>query len=129
MKGPSGHELPVASQELVDALPAPVFVVQRQRFVYVNAAFTELMALDASELIGRDSLERVHPDDRNVVPHGRSASSEPYEHQSAAQVRVRRGDGAERSLVVTTVPITYNGGSALLGTLTDITLQPDVLNV
>ena len=41
---------------------------------------------------------------------------------------MRGGDGAERSLLVMTVPFSYRGQPALLGTATDVTLQPDVLN-
>jgi two-component system, cell cycle sensor histidine kinase and response regulator CckA len=113
---------------LVDALPAPVFVVQRQRFVYVNSAFAEMMGLDRDQLIEYDSLERVHPDDRNIAPRP-SSLVDQVDTQSVTQIRVRRADGAERSLVITTVPFDYEGSPALLGTATDITLQPDVLNV
>jgi len=112
---------------LVDALPAPVFVVQRQRFVYVNRAFEALMGLDRTALVGHDSLERVHPDDRGIAP---QAAREGGSHNpSPTQIRVKHGDGAERSLLVTAVAATYDGAPALLGTAVDATLQPDVLNV
>ena len=116
-------------QSLIEALPAPVFIAQDQRFVYVNAAFAELLALARSELIDHDLLERVHPDDRTVAPGSYASTNDEAPRSFSTQIRLRGGDGAERSLVMTTVPYSYHGRPALLGTAADATLQPDVLNV
>ena len=124
----SRPEPPRTHDSLLDALPAAVFVVQHQRFVYVNASFAEMMGGTLNELIGHDTRERIHPDDRNVAPRyplpDGAASPSPW----MTQIRVRRRDGSERSLAVTAVPFQHNGAPALLGTATDVTLQPDVLN-
>jgi two-component system cell cycle sensor histidine kinase/response regulator CckA len=114
---------------LTDALPAPVFVVQDHRFVYVNAAFADVMGLRADELVGRPSVERVHPDDRDVIQKRRSAAAAGRRSESSAQIRIRRGDGGERSVVVTTTLIQHEGRSAVLGTLVDVTVQPDAINL
>jgi PAS domain S-box-containing protein len=113
---------------LIGSLPTAVFVAADQRFAYVNAAFAQLLALAPSELIGHALLERVHPDDRKVAPDG-GEFDDGGSRPRTTQIRVRGGDGAERSLFVTTVPYCYRGQPALLGTATDVTLQPDVLNV
>jgi PAS domain S-box-containing protein len=114
---------------LTDALPAPVFVVQDERFVYVNDAFAAFMVLPADELIGRSSIERVHPDDREVVQRRRAAAAAGRRSDSSAQIRIRRGDGAERSVVVTTTLIEHGGRSALLGTLVDVSGQVDATSM
>ena len=118
-----------AAHSLVDALPAPVFLVQHQQFVYVNTAFADVLGVTRDELIGHDSLERIHPDDRHVAPRLPLPAEEISSGTWATQVRVRRSDGAERSLALTVVPIEHEGQPALLGTAIDVTLQPDVLNV
>lgn len=122
-------EGPQPDQLLTDALPAPVFVVQDHRFVYVNPAFAAVMALPPEELIGRSSVERIHPDDRDVVQKRRSASAAGRRSDSSAQIRIRRGDGAERSVIVTTRLIRHGGRSAILGTLIDVTVQSDAVNM
>jgi two-component system cell cycle sensor histidine kinase/response regulator CckA len=114
---------------LADALPAPVFVVQDHRFVYVNAAFADVMGVPREELIGRLSVERVHPDDRDVIQKRRAAAAAGRRTDSSAQIRIRRGDGAERSVIVTTTLIQYGGRSAVLGTLVDVTVQSDPVNM
>jgi PAS domain S-box-containing protein len=127
LKAPSDGSF--AGPLLTDALPAPVFVVQDHRFVYVNGAFADVMGLRAEELVGRPSVERVHPDDRDVIQKRRSAAAAGRRSESSAQIRIRRGDGGERSVVVTTTLIQYEGRSAVLGTLVDVTVQPDAINL
>jgi PAS domain S-box-containing protein len=114
---------------LLDALPAAVFVVQQQRFAYVNRAFADMMGAARHELIDHDSLERVHPDDRNVAPQFPLRDGRTSDGAWVTQIRIRRNDGAERSLAITAVPFHYSDVPALLGTAVDVTPGPDVLNV
>lgn len=114
---------------LVDALPAPVFVVRDHRFIYVNAAFADIMGVPRDDLIGRSSVERVHPDDRDVIQKRQAAAAAGRRTDSSAQIRIRRGDGAERSVIVTTTLIKHGGRSAVLGTLVDVTVQGDAVNM
>jgi PAS domain S-box-containing protein len=107
---------------LLDGLPTAAFVVQRGRFIYANAAFAQLTAVDLEDVLGRDCLERVHPDDRDLFP-VESESSAPS--PSTTQVRLRCGDGAERSLALTSVTITHGHRPALLALAVDVTIQPD----
>ena len=93
----TGNDQPEIAPDrtIADALPAPVFVVQDHRFVYVNPAFAEVMGLPPAELIGRQSVERVHPDDRDVIQKRQAAAAAGRRTESSAQIRIRRGDGAE----------------------------------
>ena len=127
----TGNDQPELAPDrtIADALPAPVFVVQDHRFVYVNPAFAEVMGLPPAELIGRQSVERVHPDDRDVIQKRQAAAAAGRRTESSAQIRIRRGDGAERSVVVTTTLIQHGGRTAVLGTLVDVTVQSDAVNM
>jgi two-component system, cell cycle sensor histidine kinase and response regulator CckA len=117
----------MSERPLLDRLPSPVFIVQQGRFAYVNAAFADVMGLSVQDLLGHEAIERVHPDDRLFLT--QAATGPADAGHAGAQVRVRRADGTERSLSVTTVPITHGGAPARLGTAADVTLQPDVLNI
>ena len=124
----AGATGPGATGTLIDRLPAPVFVVQQARFVYVNRAFATLLGRAVGQLVGRSSVEWVQPDDRDLFPTESGALAEDVQI-AGTQVRIRRGDGAERSILVSTVPVAHAGAPALLGVATDVTLQPDAVTV
>ena len=129
MTGTHQPDESLPDRTLADALPAPVFVVQDHRFVYANAAFADVMGVPQDELIGRLSVERVHPDDRDVIQKRQAAAAAGRRTDSSAQIRIRRADGAERSVIVTTTLIRHGGRSAVLGTLVDVTVQSDAVNM
>ena len=105
---------------LADASPAPLFVIQDHRLRYVNRAFAVLAGTEASELIGRASIDVIHPDDRaHLLERG-------YEQQQGAlgasrsQFRIRRPDGAETWVYATTAPLVYEGRPAIIGTAIEV---------
>src|SRR5262245_38659765 len=113
--------VPAAAASLADASPAPLFVIQDHRLRYVNRAFATLAGADASELVGRASLDVIHPDDRaHLLERG-------YEQQqgtrgvSRSQFRLRRPDGGEVWVYATTAPLVYEGRPAIIGTAIEVT--------
>jgi len=105
---------------LADASPAPLFVIQDHRLRYVNRAFAALAGADASELVGRASIDVIHPDDRaHLLERG-------YEQQQGAlgvsrsQFRIRRPDGTETWVYATTAPLVYDGRPAIIGTAIEV---------
>jgi len=105
---------------LADASPAPLFVIQDHRLRYVNRAFAALAGIDASELVGRASLDVIHPDDRAHL------LERDYEQQgtravSRSQFRLRRPDGGELWVYATTAPFVYEGRPAIIGTAIEVT--------
>jgi len=105
---------------LADASPAPLFVIQDHRLRYVNRAFAALAGTEASELIGRASIDVIHPDDRaHLLERG-------YEQQqgglgaSRSQFRIRRPDGTETWVYATTAPLVYEGRPAIIGTAIEV---------
>jgi len=110
-----------AAANLADASPAPLFVIQDHRLRYVNRAFAALAGVEASELVGRASLDVIHPDDRaHLLERG-------YEQQqggsavSRSQFRLRRPDGAEIWVYATTAPLVHEGRPAIIGTAIEVT--------
>jgi len=109
-----------AAASLADASPAPLFVIQDHRLRYVNRAFAALAGIDASELVGRASLDVIHPDDRAHL------LERDYEQQgtravSRSQFRLRRPDGGEIWVYATTAPLVYEGRPAIIGTAIEVT--------
>ena len=100
---------------LADATPTPIFVVQENRLRYVNRAFTALTGHDRAELIGRDFVDAVHPDDRaHLVARGR----EQLQGKAGVlrmQFRIRRKDGGHSWVYATTAPIVFDGRPAVIG--------------
>src|SRR5690349_21579519 len=85
---PAVPAAPDATASLADASPAPLFVIQDHRLRYVNRAFAALAGCEPSELVGRTSLDVIHPDDRaHLLERG-------YEQEGAgvarSQFRLRR---------------------------------------
>ena len=104
---------------LADASPAPLFVIQDHRLRYVNRAFAALAGVEPSELVGRTSLDVIHPDDRaHLLERG-------YEQQGApgvsrSQFRLLRPDGSETWVYATTAPLAYDGRPAIIGTAIEV---------
>jgi two-component system cell cycle sensor histidine kinase/response regulator CckA len=108
-----------AAASLADASPAPLFVIQDHRLRYVNAAFAALAGADASALVGRNSLDVIHPDDRaHLLERG---YDEERGGTARSQFRLRRPDGAEIWVYATTAPLVYDGRPAIIGTAIEVT--------
>jgi len=112
------------SQELFTALfissPIGIFIVQGGRFVNVNPQFENLIGISKVDLIGRESLSLVVPEDRENVSINaknmlKGESSEPYEY------RVIQEDGSIKWIMETVTSIQYMGKTATLGNFMDIT--------
>src|SRR5688572_31147687 len=99
--------VPAAAANLADASPAPLFVIQDHRLRYVNHAFAALAGSEPSELVGRASLDVIHPDDRAHLME-RGYEEEGALGSSRSQFRIRRPDGGETWVYATTSPIVYH---------------------
>src|SRR5688572_1345818 len=114
--------VPAAPANLADASPAPLFVIQDHRLRYVNHAFAALAGVEASELVGRASLDVIHPDDRaHLLERGYEQQEQSTRGVSRSQFRLRRPDGGELWVYATTAPLVYEGRPAIIGTAIEVT--------
>jgi two-component system, cell cycle sensor histidine kinase and response regulator CckA len=113
--------VPAGPSSLADASPAPLFVIQDHRLRYVNRAFAALAGAEASDLVGRASLDVIHPDDRAHLLERGYEQEQDSRGESRSQFRLRRPDGAEIWVYATTALITYDGGPAIIGTAIEVT--------
>lgn len=102
--------------------PIGIYVVQNGRFKFVNTKFKEYTGFSDEELLGRDALSLVLPEDRerirqNAILMLKGKSSSPYEF------RVINKKGEIMWTLETVASITYRGQRATLGNYMDITGQ------
>ena len=107
---------------LAEKSPIGIFVVQDGLFVWVNRRFQENTGYSAHEILGKNSLFMVHPDDREFVRESARAMMHtgaiiPYEY------RIITKEGEILWYVGTVTSIEYKYRHATLGSQMDISLQ------
>jgi two-component system, NtrC family, sensor kinase len=105
---------------LSDQAPVGVSIMQDGKFCYFNSFFSAATGYAVDELAGRDSLEIVVPEDKEIVRENtirmlKGESLSPY------QFRVIRKDGRIAWVLATAKSTRYRGRLAALGNYIDIT--------
>ncbi|MBM3148890.1 MAG: PAS domain S-box protein, partial [Chloroflexi bacterium] len=116
------EESPELAQALVRSAGTGIYIVQDGKFVYVNHLFEEMTGYSAKELVGKSSLERVHPEDRNAVREAaveslKGGSPYPYEY------RFVRKNGEAMWILERVTSMNYRGKRAAVGSFMDITMR------
>ncbi|PIU56596.1 MAG: hypothetical protein COS88_02670 [Chloroflexi bacterium CG07_land_8_20_14_0_80_51_10] len=97
-----------------------IFIVQDGKFKYVNAEFEDLTGYTKEEVLGRPSLDLVHPEDRekvreNAIKMLKEERTRSYEYRSV------RKDGQIVWVMERVTSIEHQGKRAALGSYMDIT--------
>ena len=115
------HESELKYATLVEDALIGVYITQDDRIEFANDKFADIYGYSKEELIGRDALDLVHPDDRPLVKQLRRkrirGEKVPVEYESRGLKK--NGDiiWVTRSLS----QITYRGRPAISGIVADIT--------
>ncbi len=114
-------------RELVEETPDAIFIHADDRIVYVNRAGMELLgATRPEQLIGRNRLDLIHPDDRqrsvDRVRHLRAGLHEPRVEQ-----RYLRLDGTEVSGEAASALVNWSGKAAVMVFVRDVTQRRQAL--
>ncbi len=98
-----------------------IYIHQNQRFVFVNNRLASMLGYTPNEMVGESIWKFVNPDDRQTIldteaerKRGQNAD-EPYEF------RVRCKDGNTKWVVALASEIVFEGASAHMGNVADIT--------
>jgi PAS domain S-box-containing protein len=107
---------------MIEKLPVAILVYIKSKIVYVNPAFLMLFKLTSTDgIIGRSLLEFVPPELYDEIDKANRMMTETEVALPPLEVNIRRKDGAVITLVATPMPVTFDGQTAILGVLFDIT--------
>jgi len=107
-------------ETLASKSPVGLCIIQDGKFCYTNPTFQNATGYREDELLGRDSLELVVPEDRewvreNAVNMLKGKLTLPY------QFRVTHKNGSIKCVMESVAPVQYSGRQATLGNFVDIT--------
>ncbi len=105
---------------LSEQAPVGVCVMQDGKFCYINSYFSIVTGYAADELVGKDSLDIVVPEDREMVMEN-TIKMLKGELLSPYQFKVTCKDGSIIWVMATVKSIQYHGRRATLGNYMEIT--------
>src|SRR4030065_1394874 len=108
------------AEDLTSHMGVGIYIVQKGKFVYISPLYAKLTGYSDPELIGSNSLERVHPDDRAMVRE-KAIKSLKEKLPESYEYRYIRKNGGLMWLLEMITPTKYNGERAALGSFMDIT--------
>ena len=100
---------------------APVYVIQGERFMYVNRAFTRLLEYSADECYRMAFWEVIHPDHRSLVRERGFARQRGEKVPERYEVKLITKEANTLWAELSVALIEYQGKPASLGTAIDIT--------
>lgn len=118
---------------IVEGAPDPIFIQAEGKFVYLNQTARKLFEVDNSaELLGKQVLDYVHPDNREVIISRMKRINEYRESvRELIEIRFLTSKGNEVWVETAGQPLDYEGMKAGLVFVKDITrskLAVDALN-
>lgn len=119
-------EAEMRDRTLAESSPLGIFFLQRGAFSFVNARFEQSTGYRADELLGKDSLSIVHPEDRGRVRREALAMLQKR-RQAPYEFRAIRKDGSVRWILGTVAPAMLAGERAVYGSYMDVTEQRETL--
>jgi PAS domain S-box-containing protein len=121
------REKPDHYRELVENAPEAIIVVSNGNLLFANAAAAALVGLpDVRGIAERHVLEFVHPDSRNVVSELIRSLHTECSPASPVEATLVRADGVAREVELMTRPIRYDGVSASVVFVRDVTARKAV---
>ncbi len=109
-------------RKLVEMSPDGVCINVEGRYVFANSAMARIVGLtDASEVIGKEALDFVHPDGHALVKERMRRSLQDSEPSPLTEEKYIRADGTTTYMEVAAIPIIYQGQNAAQVMIRDIT--------
>ncbi|MFB0521772.1 MAG: PAS domain S-box protein, partial [Desulfatiglandales bacterium] len=105
--------------------PVGICIIQDGEFCYTNPTFQHNTGYREDELLGRDSLELIVPEDREMAREN-AIKMLKGEITSPHEFRVMHKDGSIHWVVESVASVKYCGRRAILGNLVDITEHKQV---
>jgi two-component system NtrC family sensor kinase len=110
---------------LSEELPVGVCIMQDGKFCYINSTFPIAIGYTPDQLVGRDSLDIVVPEDREMVKEN-TINMLKGELRSPYQFKVVCEDRSIAWVTGTVKSVQYRGRPAVLGTYMEITERKQI---
>jgi two-component system, cell cycle sensor histidine kinase and response regulator CckA len=108
--------------DLVDGAPDGVAILRGPKVMYMNARAAKLLGLESAEQgTGRIITEFLHPDDRERAATRIRKLLQRGGLDERAEYRSIDGRGEEHTVEISSIPIEYQGGPAVLAFARDVT--------
>ncbi len=112
-------------ETIMSHVGAGIYVIQDGSFIYISPFYQTLTGFSDAELIGSNSLDYIHPDDREIVRKKaietlRGKSSAPYEY------RFIKKDGQVMWVMEMLTSIIHKDKRAALGSFVDISKRKEM---
>ena len=108
------------AKNIISNIGVGIYIVQRGKFVYISPLYSKFTGYSDPELLGKNSLDRVHPDDKAMVRE-KAVKSLKGKYPESYEYRYIRKNGDTMSILEMITSITYKGHRATLGSFMDIT--------
>lgn len=105
---------------LFDRALVGIFILEGGKFQFANSAFETIVGYYEKELLGRESLSLVHPEDRQMA-HEHAVATLKGERAAHYQYRVIHRGGDIKWVLETVAQIEYMGKKAVLGYCMEVT--------
>lgn len=116
--------------DLLQVLPGAVLITQEGKICFANAASVALLqANSATDLVGRQSGEFVHPMDQMRSTNRIQQVAEPDQEgrpNKSSEFRIRTAKGQLRMVLISSVAIEWQGAPAVLMCGLDMTHQSEI---
>gem|GEM_PF-4469739 len=112
-----------AFRALFERAPVGMSVHRNGKFVMVNAALGEILGYDPQELIGASIFTVLHPDDKEFVKERLKRISQEGKPVEVAREKYMRKDGSIAEVLVTGIPIVYQGEQSVHTVVVDMSEQ------
>ena len=113
------NDLSQLSEDIISNVGAGIYIVQHGKFIFTSPLYQRLTGYSATEIIGHNSFDHVHPDDKAMVRTKAIKSLKGESH--SYEYRFIRKNGEEMWILEMVTSIIYKGEHATLGSFMDIT--------
>jgi diguanylate cyclase (GGDEF)-like protein/PAS domain S-box-containing protein len=110
---------------LANSSSVGVYILQNDRFVFVNPHFQQIVGYKEEQLLGKESLSFVIDEEKQSVKE-HALEMLRGERLSAFELRVLAKTGETKWLLSTVTSINYKGKRAVLGNFVDITDRKEI---
>ena len=111
---------------LVEDALMGVSIIQNGKIQFANEKFAEIFGYSRDDLKGMDSLELIHPEDRDVIKEIREKRLNGEDAPSEYEVRGLRRDGKTIWIVRSNALIQYQNHPAIAGNIIDISHRKEM---